>query len=374
MLRFGHPRLGPLGAPSPRIRLWLVALGGLVFLSGCGFLRFEPREAWRAQAEIACMRSGIVRESQWIRPAKPIDGPGPCGTDLPLKVSAFQIDPALLASYANVPVGDLGLGEASALTILKPEATMGCPMVAWTDDWVLGAVQPAALAWFGQPVREIRTAGTYSCRRRNHNPNARLSEHAFGNAIDVTAFVFADGAVATVRGGWNGSPAEQGFLRDVLHAACSRFKTVLGPGAPMHHDHFHLDLAHHDAKGTRRYCQPRLSPPQRPVPNLFAQGTLQPGTLPPGAQALIVKPISPHAAPNRPGAETPGQAEKEPLEVEDDFDPSAFDITSALPDLPPLRKGPDQKEPNARQPLPPRGPPLLAPSRTFPSAGFSSNR
>ncbi len=131
-------------------------------------------------------------------------------------------------------------------------------MVAWTDDWITTAVQPAAIAWFGQGIREIRTAGSYACRRRNHQANARLSEHAFGNAIDIMSFVFNDGNVVTVKGGWRGTEQEQGFLRDVFHGACQRFKTVLGPGSDaLHYDHFHLDLARHDARGQRRYCRRR---------------------------------------------------------------------------------------------------------------------
>jgi hypothetical protein len=250
----------------------LVAASVGVLLSGCGFIRTEPREPWRAQAEAACMRSGIVKQSTLIRQTKPIDGPGPCGADLPLKVGGFQNDPNAVA-LALASTGAPASGFAPSvveLTILKPEATLGCPMVAWTDDWIAGSVQPAAIAWFGQGVSEIRTAGSYACRRRNHRANAKLSEHAFGNAIDVMSFVLNDGNVVTVKGGWRGTEAEQGFLRDTFHGACQRFKTVLGPGSDaLHYDHFHLDLAHHDARGTRRYCKPMVAAPQRPAPGNF---------------------------------------------------------------------------------------------------------
>lgn len=273
MLRFNH-------APaSTRLVSRFVLLGaGLgVLLSGCGFARFEPREPWRAEAELACMRSGLIRESQFIRQTKPIDGPGPCGTDLPLKVSAFQNDQQSVA-LALASTGGTGAQSGFAgglvdMTVIKPEATLGCPMVAWTDDWITTAVQPAAIAWFGQGIREIRTAGSYACRRRNHQANARLSEHAFGNAIDIMSFVFNDGNVVTVKGGWRGTEQEQGFLRDVFHGACQRFKTVLGPGSDaLHYDHFHLDLARHDARGQRRYCRPQVAAPQRPTPGTFGPG------------------------------------------------------------------------------------------------------
>jgi hypothetical protein len=128
------------------------------------------------------------------------------------------------------------------------------------------SVQPAALAWFGAPVVELRQMGTYSCRSRNNVHGARLSEHAFGNAIDVGGFTLATGRTVTVRGDFlNGPPEAQGFLREVFATACQQFKTVLGPGAPYHGDHFHLDLAHHNADGTSRYCKPTPSvvPPNR---------------------------------------------------------------------------------------------------------------
>jgi Extensin-like protein C-terminus len=352
-----------------RLSRALIAFTGVgVLLSGCGFLRPEPREPWRAEAELACMRSGIVKESAYIRPAKPIEGPGPCGTDLPLKVSAFQNDPQsvalALASQGAPPGFASGLVN---LTVLKPEATMGCPMVAWTDDWVVTAVQPAAMAWFGQGVKEIRTAGAYACRRRNHNPNARLSEHAYGNAIDVVSFVFNDGTTVTVKGGWKGAEQEQGFLRDVLHGACQRFKTVLGPGSnALHYDHFHLDLARHDSRGQRRYCNPAIAAPQRPAPGSFAPGAnpwggpqnplayRQPaGGYPPQLAngAAYQRPPLPVTTPLPPigsgmiqprsRAPDPDAESRMENEVEPDFDPGQFDLTTGtIPDLPRGHGGP----------------------------------
>ena len=46
---------------------------------------------------------------------------------------------------------------------------------------------------FGQPVAEIRQISAYSCRGMNGNPNARISEHAYGNALDIAAFMLAFG-------------------------------------------------------------------------------------------------------------------------------------------------------------------------------------
>jgi hypothetical protein len=89
----------------------------------------------------------------------------------------------------------------------------------------------------------------------NGNPNAHISEHAFGNALDIAAFVFANGQRITVKEGWHGLPEEQGFLRDVEAGACQTFTTVLAPGSNVYHyDHIHVDLMRRASR--RLICQP----------------------------------------------------------------------------------------------------------------------
>ena len=92
----------------------------------------------------------------------------------------------------------------------------------------------------------------------NGNPRARISEHAFGNALDIAAFTLADGRKITVKNGWHGLPEEQGFLRDVQGAACEQFTTVLAPGSNVfHYDHIHVDLMR------RRAVAPAIRTPFR---------------------------------------------------------------------------------------------------------------
>jgi hypothetical protein len=144
---------------------------------------------------------------------------------------------------------------ASTPVELKPSATLACPIVSALDRWIADSVQPAARKWFGQPVVEIKQISAYSCRGMNGQPGAHISEHAFGNALDIAAFVLADGHRITVQGGWKGAPEEQGFLRDVQGAACDQFTTVLAPGSNrFHYNHIHVDLMRR-ASG-RRICQP----------------------------------------------------------------------------------------------------------------------
>jgi Extensin-like protein C-terminus len=347
--------------------LYLVGSFVLVSLAGCGrgLFQSEEREPWRAEAEIACLKSGAVKESADVVRIDPIAGPGVCGAEFPLKVAALgensssfgfadddlrppasignqprwpvsQPPPPQSAPYrsnamsqpgygapSNGPVsltapgvarqdgeielpnegtpGQLGsqsgsqpgaqaypprdnypapysqrpyappqaesqprLGpgpvQGSPVTsfgpvVVKPTATLACPIVSVLDHWLAEAVQPAAMRWFGARVVEIKQISAYSCRGMNGNSNAHISEHAFGNALDIAAFTLADGRRISVETGWKGMPEEQGFLRDVQASACREFTTVLAPGSNVYHyNHIHVDLM----RRARRpiICQP----------------------------------------------------------------------------------------------------------------------
>ena len=138
---------------------------------------------------------------------------------------------------------------------MKPAATLACPIVSALDRWLSDSVQPAAMRWFVARVVEIKQISAYSCRGMNGNPHAHISEHAFGNALDIAAFTLADGRRIAVKTGWRGMPEEQGFLRDVQGAACQQFNTVLAPGSNAHHeDHIHVDLMRRSSR--RTICEP----------------------------------------------------------------------------------------------------------------------
>ena len=138
---------------------------------------------------------------------------------------------------------------------LNPPATLACPLVSALDQWVSESVQPAAIRWLGSSVAEIKQISAYSCRGMVGSGGSGISEHAFGNAIDIAAFTFADGRRITVQDGWHGTPEEQGFLRDVHLAACDHFTTVLAPGYnAAHYNHIHVDLMRR-ASGDRP-CRP----------------------------------------------------------------------------------------------------------------------
>jgi hypothetical protein len=357
------------------VRLVLVGCFVLVSLAGCGrgFFQSAEREPWRAEAEVACLKSGAVKENADLVRINPISGPGVCGAEFPLKVAALgesnasfgfadelrppagiggnqprwpsQPQPATpLSSYPETAVRQPGYGSGSngpvSLTApgltpdedeielppdgtpaanmtpmnapryrapagngeaypqterysappsngresaatgsqdfsplprlgpsqgnpvaafgpvaVTPTATLACPIVSALDRWLADSVQPSAMRWFGARVVEIKQISAYSCRGMNGNSRAHISEHAFGNALDIAAFTLADGRRITVKDGWKGMPEEQGFLRDVQGAACQQFNTVLAPGSNVYHyDHIHVDLMRRASR--RIICQP----------------------------------------------------------------------------------------------------------------------
>jgi Extensin-like protein C-terminus len=347
------------------VRLYLVGSFVLVSLAGCGrgFFQSAEREPWRAEAEMACLKSGAVKESAELVRISPISGPGVCGAEYPLKVAALgessgsfgfaddlrpsadignqprwpmsrspppqpQAQPypdtalrqprygavpnapisltapgvapeeddidlppegapgsrepivrtpypspqaypprdrAAAPAYSERPgavplLPRLGPAQGNSVTAfgpvaVKPVATLACPIVSVLDRWLADSVQPAAQRWFGARVVEIKQISAYSCRGMNGDSRAHISEHAFGNALDIAGFTLADGRHVSVRDGWKGMPEEQGFLRDVQAAACQQFSTVLAPGSNVHHhDHIHVDLMRRASR--RIICEP----------------------------------------------------------------------------------------------------------------------
>jgi hypothetical protein len=416
---------------SVRVQLFIAGGLALLALAGCGrgFLQYGERASWRHEAEVNCLKSGEVKLGTGVVRIEPIEGPGMCGVDFPLKVSMLGETPANGAamsyaddmrppagipggyssqppwpptqsryappapvqpvqvapvesmpiqsapyerapvqsapiergtmrwvpgpqgieqpadepvshyappgeqSYGNAPAGSpmsldppennspAPMREPSGMTraappaddipddavlppgraqpsyqrqqpaynapvyqappqralpalgpmrgpnataammpaAVSPPATLSCPLVSALDRWVSEGVQPAALHWFGTPVAEIKQIGSYSCREMVGSGTSNMSEHAFGDALDIAGFVFADGRKILVKNGWHGSPEEQGFLHDVQLYACETFSTVLAPGYNVYHyDHIHVDLMRR-ASG-RHPCRPNAIP------------------------------------------------------------------------------------------------------------------
>jgi hypothetical protein len=231
-----------------RVLPWLMGSCALLSLVGCGFFERAERPAWRTQAEEACLVNKLVQPSTYIEPMSEIDGPGICGLYHPFKVS----------------------GIVGGTVSLDRPATIDCSMIPALEAWLGDVVQPRAQAHFGENVVGLTVFSAYSCRSVDNIDGARLSEHAFGNAIDVSGFRLADGRVISIVKEWkNTGSQESAFLREVHAGACQGFTTVIGPGADVfHYNHFHLDLGMRGSTNTgpRRYCKPTPSPDLLPAP------------------------------------------------------------------------------------------------------------
>lgn len=132
-------------------------------------------------------------------------------------------------------------GDSGSFTLanLGPVA---CPLAGAFAGWARFGVDRAARQMLGSELARIETMGSYSCR--NVAGTSRLSAHSRAEAIDIGAFILADGRRLSVKAGWSGgTDQERAFLRTVHASACKRFGTVLGPGYnAAHADHLHVEL------------------------------------------------------------------------------------------------------------------------------------
>ena len=138
--------------------------------------------------------------------------------------------------------------------VLRPAgADATCPVAAGLALWLRHSVQPAAKAGLGTLVVALEHYGTNSCRRVGGGASGNWSEHASGNAIDIAAFVLADGRRVSVLDDWDGTDDEATFLKLARDGACEVFGTTLSPDYnAAHADHLHLDQAQREMGG---YCR-----------------------------------------------------------------------------------------------------------------------
>ncbi len=178
-----------------------------------------------------------------------IHGPGDCGGEELVRLEAI-----VLPDKRRVAV--------------TPAATLRCPMATAVADWVRTDVAPLAEKLGSEPSALVNF-DSYECRTFNGVQGAHLSEHGHANALDVHAFKLADGREIAL----TDRNLPRSFREDVLHSACTRFTTVLGPDSDWHHeDHIHIDLM--QRHNNYRICEwdvldplPKIAPllpPERP--------------------------------------------------------------------------------------------------------------
>ena len=160
-------------------------------------------------------------------------------TDLGVK---FKTLPDKNVSAQCHIVNQVQITKLSQATISPLKTTCGTALRL--AMWEYHAVQPAALETLGQLVTKISQIGSYNCRAiRTVNGSAnRMSEHATANAVDISGFQLASGKRISLLENWNGSDAEQSFMREIRNGGCDFFRITLSPEYnALHADHFHFD-------------------------------------------------------------------------------------------------------------------------------------
>jgi len=228
-----------------KIRGWTLAAAALA-LAGCGSL--VPSGGGAAPG------AASQRARAPARPAVPVASApqsyaqraedASCLADLGASGARFDPVPDTYAAPGCNKLGTVQLmalaGDRAPLSI----SNMGpvrCSVAKAFGDWARFGVDRAARQLLGSPVARIETMGSYACR--NVAGTERRSAHARAEAIDVSAFVLADGRRIVLKRDWDGGDAAtREFLRVVHKSACKRFGTVLGPEYnAAHQDHFHLE-------------------------------------------------------------------------------------------------------------------------------------
>lgn len=135
---------------------------------------------------------------------------------------------------------------------LSPNATLNCETALSAAKFLDGDGDAAAREIMGSGIAGVGQASAYVCRVRNGTKT--LSEHAYGNALDISAIKLDDGRTIDVQAYGPGNIAERDFLRRLRALACGPFRTVLGPGSDADHaTHLHLDQR--DRRASRTFCQ-----------------------------------------------------------------------------------------------------------------------
>ncbi len=180
-------------------------------------------------------------------------GEGVCGALLRDGGVRFDALPDVGEAACRAPDRVRLAEDAARSIVFRPVgAAPSCAVAAGFVLWMRDSVTPAAKHHFGQRIARVEHLGSYSCRPIAGGGG--WSEHATANALDISAFILADGTRISLIDDWNGDPARAAFLRDVRDGACDLYSTVLSPDYNRAHaDHFHFDMA--DRAGGWQVCR-----------------------------------------------------------------------------------------------------------------------
>ena len=190
-------------------------------------------------------------------------------------VDVVVVDPELADCHAWLDLYGVGYDVGPTRAGVKDPVTASMPIngiayrvsgaarqTMFGDCSLIKSLAQAASHWRRRQIVEVTDLGVYNYRCKNNNgtpPNCPtgLSEHSFGNAIDLNAFKAADGTTYSVTTDWVIDPdAQKTCMADTvegkdrfLHEMICELKAagvwtiVLTPNYnALHRDHFHVDL------------------------------------------------------------------------------------------------------------------------------------
>ncbi|TCV94336.1 extensin-like domain-containing protein [Biostraticola tofi] len=137
------------------------------------------------------------------------------------------------------PVRVQGFGPVS----LSSSFLASCPLALSSAMFVSQSARPQAQAVLGTALTRVDHLGSYACRTIYSRPGARLSEHASAEALDLSAFRFADGRRVTVLAGWQQEGQPTAYLKTIFSQSCRYYGNSIGPDYnTAHANHFHLGM------------------------------------------------------------------------------------------------------------------------------------
>ncbi|WP_318386508.1 extensin family protein [Enterobacter sp.] len=117
-----------------------------------------------------------------------------------------------------------------------------CPLALSSALFVQQQARPLTQQFMASELVRIEHLGSYACRNIYHRENARLSEHATADALDISGFRLANGQQVSVLRGWKVEKT-QPWLQAMLSASCNYYGNGLGPNYnAAHANHFHFGM------------------------------------------------------------------------------------------------------------------------------------
>lgn len=149
---------------------------------------------------------------------------------------------AMANSTGDCPLSDVVRVRNFGPVTLSSSFIASCPLALSSALFIQQQARPLTKTMMGSELARVEHLGSFACRNIYHRPDARRSEHATADALDISGFQLADGQKVTVLPGWRNEKT-QPWLRALLSASCDYYGNGLGPEYnAAHANHFHLGM------------------------------------------------------------------------------------------------------------------------------------